>query len=92
MLLFCGMGEPEIGISDTLSSLTGHARLAANAATTFTCHAKGGMSSKGAIGTTYLTLIPCCPCDQSNFAISSTTPKLTEVDKQVGGDHGIGSI
>lgn len=35
---------------------------------------------------------PLPPYDQSNFAISSTTPKLTEVDKQVGGHNGIGSF
>lgn len=90
MLFFFLMGDVDIEISDTASSLTApscqrYARLAATAANTFTCHAKGGMSSKGVTGTTYLTLIPCCPCDQSNLAISSTTLRLTEVDKQVGG-------
>lgn len=49
------------------------------------------MSSKGVIRTTYLTLIPCCPCDQSNFAISPTLQSLQRLTNKWG-DNGIGSF
>lgn len=96
MLLFRGICDVDIEIRDAASSTTPscqkYARLAANAANSLTCQAKGGMSSKGVIRTAYLTLIPYLLTTRATLPSLLQLQSLQRLTNKWGGHNGIGSF